>query len=189
MAEPKNVELLAFVGLAGTGKSAVTHYLGELGIPKVSFTEVIMNALKEARLEPTLENEREIREKLRLDPAGDLVANEVITQVNKMIESGQHRIVVDGLGSWDTYKRLRHEFPGSLTVIALTARRYIRHRRLTSDTKRPMTDQQIDERDYDEIETLNKGGVIAIADYYLFDNGSLEQLHIQIDELFRQIEF
>jgi hypothetical protein len=52
-----------------------------------------------------------------------------------------------------------------------------------------MTAQQIDERDYDEIETLNKGGVIAIADYYLFDNGSLEQLHIQIDDLLRELEF
>jgi hypothetical protein len=52
-----------------------------------------------------------------------------------------------------------------------------------------MTSQQIDERDYDEIETLNKGGVIAIADYYLSDNSSLEQLHIQIDNLLRDIEF
>jgi len=189
MTEQKNIELFAFVGLAGTGKSAVTHYLGELGIPKVSFTEIIMNAIKDAGLEPTLENERMIREKMRLDPSGDLVASEVVAQTRRLVESGQHRVVIDGLGSWDTYKRLRHEFPGSLTVIALTARRHIRHRRLTSNVDHPMTDQQIDERDYDEIETLNKGGVIAIADYYLFDNGSLEQLHIQIDDLFRQLEF
>ncbi len=188
MTEPINVELIAFVGLAGTGKSAITKYLGELGVPKVSFADIIANKVKEAGLDFTLENERSVREKLRNDPAGDLVLAEVITQIHKLVEGGQHRIVVDGLGSWESYKRIRHEFPGSLTVVALTARRHIRHRRLTSG-EHPMTTQQIDTRDYDEIETLNKGGVIAIADYYLFDNGSLEQLHIQIDELFRQIEF
>lgn len=189
MTEPRNVELIAFVGLAGTGKSAITHYLGELGVPKVSFADIIANEIKASGREHTLEIEREVREKLRLDPRGDQVLEEVVTQIKKLVEGGQHRIVVDGLGSWASYKRIRHEFPGSLTVVALTARRHIRHRRLTGNPEHPMTDQQIDERDYDEIEVLNKGGVIAIADYYLFDNGSLEQLHIQIDELFRQIEF
>lgn len=185
----QNVKLLAFVGLAGTGKSAISEYLGELGIPKVSFTDIIMNGVAQAGLEPNLENERIIREQMRLDPSGDLVASQAIDQINHLVEGGQHKILVDGLGSWETYKRLRHEFHGNLTVVALTSRRHIRHRRLTQRAHNPMTAQQIDERDYDEIETLNKGGVIAIADYYLFDNGSLEQLHIQIDDLLRELEF
>jgi dephospho-CoA kinase len=185
----QNVKLIAFVGLAGTGKSAIAEYLGELGVPKVSFTDIIMNGVAQAGLEPTLENERIIREQMRLDSAGDRVATEAIEQVRRLIDGGQHRILIDGLGSWDTYKRLRHEFHGNLTVVAITARRHIRHRRLTQRPEHPMTSQQIDERDYDEIETLNKGGVIAIADYYLSDNSSLEQLHIQIDNLLRDIEF
>ncbi len=189
MVDSKNVKLIAFVGLAGTGKSAIAEYLGELGIPKVSFSDVIMNQVAKEGLDPTLENERAIREKMRLDPSGDLVAQEIIDQISHLIESGQHRILVDGLGSWQTYKQLRHEFHGNLTVVALSARRHIRHRRLTGRPEHPMTEKQVDERDYDEIETLNKGGVIAIADYYLFDNGSLEQLHIQIDDLLREIEF
>lgn len=185
----QNVKLIAFVGLAGTGKSAISEYLGELGIPKVSFTDIIMNELNREGLEPNLENERIVRERMRLDQSGDLVATEAINQINRLVEGGQHKILVDGLGSWDTYKRLKHEFHGNLTVVALTSRRYIRHRRLTQRSHNPMTAKQIDERDYDEIETLNKGGVIAIADYYLFDNGSLEQLHIQIDDLLREVEF
>lgn len=185
----QNVKLLAFVGLAGTGKSAIAEYLGELGIPKVSFSDIIMNNVAIEGLEPTLENERIVREKMRLTPAGDQVAIEAVRQINALINSGQRKILVDGLGSWESYKLLKHEFHGNLTVVALTSRRYIRHRRLTQRPHNPMTAKQIDERDYDEIETLNKGGVIAIADYYLFDNGSLEQLHIQIDDLLRELEF
>ena len=185
----RDLKIIAIVGLPGTGKSALAHYMGERGIPRVSFGSIISNAVAEAGLEFNLENEHTIREKMRLDPAGDLAAKEVITQVNALIESGQHKILIDGLGGWETYKQLRHEYHGDLIVVALTARRYIRHRRLAQRTELPLTSPEVDARDYDEIETLNKGGVIAIADYYLFDNGSLEQLHIQIDDLMREIEF
>ena len=188
MVDQKN-KIIVIVGLPGTGKSALAHYMSEGGVPRVSFGSIVNNAVAEAGLELNIENERSVREKLRLDPSGDKVAEEVINQVNVLLNSGQHRILVDGLGSWDTYKRLRHEYHSDLIVVALTARRYIRHRRLAERKELPLTAAEVDVRDYDEIETLNKGGVIAIADYYLFDNGSLEQLHIQIDDLLREIEF
>ncbi len=189
MAESKNVKLIAFVGLSGTGKSAATEYLGERGIPKVSFGDIVMSKLEESGLTPSSENEKIIREKLRLDPSGDTVANEVVNQINDLITAGQHQIVIDGLGGWESYKRLRHEFPGNLILVALTAQRHIRHRRMSGRPDHPLTEREVDERDYDAIETLGKGGVIAIADHFLVDNGSIEQLHTQIDDLLRDIEF
>lgn len=189
MVERKNAKIIAFVGLPGTGKSAATIYLTEQNIPKVSFGEIVMKAVKTAGLEPTQENERTVREQLRLDPSGDKVLAQVISEIKNLVDAGQHHIVLDGLGSWDSYKQLKHEFPGSVTVVAFTAQHYIRYRRLAQRTENPLTEQLVDARDYDEIETLNKGGVIAMADFYIFDNGSLEQLHTQIDDLLRQIEF
>lgn len=189
MTERKNVGLIAFVGLTGTGRSAATAYLSNQGIPKVSFAEIIYAKMQADNLEPTIENERIVREKLRLDPSGDLVANEVIDQISRLVESGQRRIVIDGLGSWDTYRRLRHEFSGNMTVVALVARRHIRHRRMAERANMPMTSAQTDQRDYDMVETLNKGGIIAMADYFIIDNGSIEQLYTQIDALLEEIEF
>jgi dephospho-CoA kinase len=182
-------KIIAFVGLPGTGKSAATIYLGEQGIPKVSFGDIVMAAVSAAGLEPTQANERDVREKMRLDPSGDIALAKITSQINDLIASGQHKIVLDGLGGWESYKGLRHAFPGTITVVAFTAQRHIRHKRLAQRSENPLTSQQVDERDYDEIETLNKGGVIAMADYYIFDNGSLEMLHTQIDDLLRQIEF
>ncbi len=189
MAERKNVKIIAFVGLSGTGRSAASTYVSEQGIPRVSFADIVMQALRESGLEPTPENEISVREKLRLDPAGDLVLKEIILQLDNLTDSGQRKIVLDGLGGWESYKRLKHEFPGSITVVALTAQRHLRLRRLATRAENPLTEQQANQRDYDEIETLNKGGIIAVADYYLSDNGSLENLHASVDELLRDIEF
>lgn len=189
MVDKQNAKIIAFVGLPGTGKSAATAYVTDRGIPKVSFGDIIMQKIQAAGLDPTPENERSVREKLRLDHSGDQVLNEVISEVQKLIDAGQHRIVVDGLGAWDSYKRLKHEFPGNLIIVAFTAQRHIRLRRLASRSESPMTEQMVNARDYDEIETLNKGGVLAMADYFLFDNGSLEMLHTQIDELLRTLDF
>lgn len=189
MTELQNAKIIAFVGLPGTGKSAATVYLTERGIPKVSFGDIIRQKIESAGLDASPENERIIREKLRLDPAGDQVLNQVISEVHNLIDAGQHRVVIDGLGVWDSYKHLKHEFPGSLLIVALTAQRHIRIRRLAHRSENPLTEPQVNTRDYDEIETLNKGGVLAMADYFLFDNGSLEMLHTQIDELLRTLDF
>lgn len=189
MPELQNVKIIAFVGLSGTGKSAATVYVTERGVAKVSFGDIIMNALNAAGLDPTPENERSVRERLRLDPSGDKVLEQVISEIQHLIDAGQHRIVIDGLGGWESYKRLKHEFPASVTVVALTAERHLRFRRLASREQNPLTEQVANERDYDAIETLNKGGIIAVADYYVSDNASMEQLHTRLDELLQQIEF
>lgn len=189
MAEHKHVKIIAFVGLSGTGKSAAATYVSERGIPRVSFADVIERALHSEGLEHTLQNERVIREKWRLSPAGDKVAHEVLRQIDQLIAAGQHKIVIDGLGAWATFRQLKHEFPGSLTVVGLTATRRIRHRRVASRAEHPLTSAEVDQRDYEAIETLGKGGVIAIADHFIHDDGSLEQLHTRIDTLLRDIEF
>lgn len=49
--------------------------------------------------------------------------------------------------------------------------------------ERPMTSQQVDERDWTEIENLEKGGPIAIADYFIHNDRDLRWLHEQLDEV------
>lgn len=189
MAERKNIKIIAFVGLSGTGKSVAATYLSERGIPRISFASIIEQALSDAGLEPTLQNEQLIREKQRLSPQGDQIALEVFHQIDNLLDAGQHKIVIDGLGAWATYRQLKHEFPGSLTVVALTSSRRVRHRRLAARATHPLTSAEVDQRDYEAIETIGKGGVIAIADYFIHDDNSLEQLHTRIDALLRDIEF
>jgi dephospho-CoA kinase len=185
----KDIKIVAFVGLAGAGKSASVDYVTEKGYPKVYFGGVVLDAMTEAGLEHTQENEKPFREELRQKEGNDFVAKRIIKQIHDLIDSGQHRIIADGLYSWTEYKTLKHEFPGEFTLVAVVSKKILRHRRLLTRPVRPLTQAEADQRDYAEIENLEKGGPIAIADHYIINDGDFDNLYIQIDDTLNDIEF
>lgn len=189
MKQSDNVKIVAFVGLTGSGKSSAVEYLTDKGYPKVYFGGVVLDAMTKAGLEHTQENERPFREELRAREGKDFVVKRIVSQVRDLISAGQHRIVADGLYTWTEYKVLKHEFPGELTVVAIVAPKHLRHHRLTDRPVRPLTQTEADERDWAEIENLEKGGPIAIADSYIINDGDLDQLHRAIDTELAHIKF
>lgn len=189
MAHDNNLKIIAFVGLTGSGKSAVVDYLTEKGYPKVYFGGVILDAMTEAGLEHTQENEKPFREELRTREGKDFVVNRIVKQIKNLIDAGQHRIVADGLYSWTEYKVLKTAFPGELSVVAIIVPKRLRHQRLSIRPVRPLTSQGADERDWAEIENLEKGGPIAIADYFVINDGDIEKLHHDIDAIISNIDF
>jgi len=182
-------KILAIVGLTGSGKSEVVNYVTEKGVPKVYFGGVILGAMKEAGIEWTAENEKQFREDIRAQEGKDFVVNRIVKEIRDLIAAGQRRIVADGLYTWTEYKILKHEFPGELTVAAVVAPKNLRHHRLTNRPIRPLTVEEANSRDWAEIENLEKGGPIAIADHYLTNEGSLDTLHKQVDQLLDETRF
>lgn len=190
MTEQKNVTILAFVGLAGTGKSSAVDYLTEQGYPKVYFGGIMYKAAAKAGVRPgDWDAEKEFREKLRIKEGKDFIAKRAIAEANDLIAAGQRRIIFDGIYSWTEYKTIKHAFPGELIVVATVTPRQLRYKRMANRTERPMTAHEVDERDWAEIENIEKGGPIAVADYFIINDGSLEQLHANIDTLVNQIAF
>lgn len=189
MTHHENVKIVAFVGLTGSGKSSAVEYLTNKGYPKVYFGGVVLDAMTEAGLEHTQENEKPFREELREREGKDFVVKRIIQQVHNLIGAGQHRIVADGIYTWTEYKAMKREFPGELTVVAVVAPKHLRHHRITSRPIRPLTIAEADERDWAEIENLEKGGPIAIADHYIINNGDLDHFHQQIDDELDHIKF
>jgi len=184
-----DIKIVAFVGLAGSGKSVSVDYVTEKGYPKVYFGGIVLDAMTEAGIEHTQENEKPFRENLRKKEGNDFIAKRIIEQIHNLINSGQHRIIADGLYSWTEYKALKKEFPGEFTLVAVVTRKKIRHRRLLTRPIRPLTQTESDERDWAEIENLEKGGPIAIADHYIINDGDLDNLHTQIDDTLKNINF
>ena len=189
MIRNKEIKIVAFVGLIGAGKSTAADYVTAKGYPKVYFGGVVLDAMIAHGIEDTQENERIFREELRAKEGNDFVAKRIITQIHDLIDAGQHRIVADGLYSWTEYKALKREFPGELIIVAIVAPRRLRHHRLLTRPVRPISQYEADQRDWAEIENLEKGGPIAIADHYIINNGSLEYLYEQIDKTLDDIEF
>jgi dephospho-CoA kinase len=185
----KDIKIVAFVGLAGSGKSVAVDYVTEKGYPKVYFGTAVLGTMAEMGIEHTEANEKAFREDLRVREGKDFIAKLIIRQIHDLINSGQHRIIAESLYSWTEYKALKREFPGEFSVIAVVAPKRLRHRRLLNRPIRPYTQAEADQRDWAEIENLEKGGPITIADHFVINNGTLEHLHEQIDEALNDIEF
>ena len=182
-------KILAFVGLAGAGKSSAVDYLAARGIPKVYFGGILYDAMREASIEITPDSQAVFREQIREREGKDFIVKRAIKQTNDLIGAGQHRILLDGLYTWTEYKILKRAFPGELKVVAIVAPKHIRHHRLANRPARPFNEREATERDWREIEHLEKGGPIAIADHFIANSHSLDALHHDIDQLIRQINF
>lgn len=189
MVTQKNTQILAFVGLPGAGKSSAVDYLALQNYPKVYFGGVVIDAVKAAGMDITEQNERYMREKLRADEGKDVIVNRIAKQIRGLIKAGQHKILADGLYTWTEYKILKREFPGELVVAAIVAPKHLRHHRLAIRPERPLTEKEATDRDWAEIENLEKGGPIAIADHYIINDGNLEKLHTDVDTLVDKIAF
>ena len=184
-----SIKIVAFVGMPGSGKSTAVDYLTEKGFPKVYFGGVIYDAMREAGIEITPESQATFREEIRAREGNDFVVKRIVKQIQNLIAAGQKHIVADGLYSWTEYKALKHAFPGELTVVAILAPKSIRHRRLSQRPDRPFTDQEATTRDWAEIENLEKGGPIAIADYFIINDSNVDQLYEQVDNTLKSAKF
>lgn len=189
MSEKQNVKIIAFVGLAGSGKSSAVELLTAKGYPQIYFGGIIYKAMEEAGIEITWESQKEFREQIREKEGKDFVVKRAVQEARNLIEAGQKRIILDGLYSWSEYRILRHEFPGEMTVIAVVTPKYLRKQRMAKRPERPMTSEEVDQRDWTEIENLEKGGPIAVADYFVSNDKDLANLEQQVDEILRKINF
>lgn len=185
----ENVKIIALVGMSGSGKSVAVDYLTEKNYPKVYFGGMILKEMEKRGIERTAESEKQFREKIRAEEGNDWVVRQVIAEVKDLISAGQKKIILDGVYSWTEYKTIKHEFPGCVTFIAIVAEKKLRYKRVSERTIRPFNSQEIRERDQSEIENLEKGGPIAAADYYILNDGTIDDLKNGLDRILNEIEF
>ena len=181
-----NKKIFAIVGMCGAGKSIASDYLEEKGYKKVYFGGVTMDKLKEKGLEVTPENEKMIREGLRKELGMAAFAIVLLPKIKEL--SKDNDVVLDGVYSWDEVKVLKDELGDTLKVISIVVDKKIRYDRLKIREIRPLTNIEADNRDISEIENIAKGGPIWYADYFILNNGTIEEYKNRLEEIIKDVD-
>lgn len=176
--------MFATVGMCGSGKSVACQYLEQNGYSKIYFGGVTMDELCKRNMEVNAQNEKWMREYLRTQYGMGAYAYLLLSKIEEFYARGN--VVLDGLYSWDEYVILRNKFDTSLKVIAVVADKEIRYQRLAMREIRPLTREEAEQRDIAEIENIKKGGPIAFADYYLYNNGTKEEAENELKKILRR---
>jgi dephospho-CoA kinase len=175
------VKVVVIVGMAGAGKSEVARAFEEHGFKKVRFGDITDEELRNKGLEANEENERYIRQQLRKEHGMAAYAKLNLPRIDSSLKSSN--VVVDGLYSWEEYILLKQYYGGQFTVVAVWASPATRHARLTHRIERPLKLEEAASRDKSEIENTNKGGPIAMADFTIVNEASLEELEKEAERV------
>ncbi len=176
-------KIIAFVGMMGSGKGTAVTYFTNLGFPEVYFGGMVYEEVERRGLD-RVKDEIFVRQDMRNKEGAAVLAKRATNKARELFDRGEQIVVFDGLYSWPEYTYLRSVFGQELLVVALIADRKIRHQRvLNRKDGRIYTPQEIIDREINEVETMNKGGPIAIADRYLYNNGSIVELEQQLEKL------
>ena len=175
------MKVVSIVGMAGSGKSEVARVFENSGFVRVRFGDITDEEVRKRGLELNEKNERYVREQLRKERGMSAYARLSLPKIDSLLKSAD--VVVDGLYSWEEYTLLKDRYGGRFTVVAVWASPRTRYQRLAKRPVRPLTHEEAASRDMAEIQELNKGGPIAMADFTITNESSLEALERQTQKV------
>lgn len=174
--------IIAIVGMPGAGKSETAKFFLDQGIPVLRFGDQTDIGLREFHLERNEKNERWYREKLRNELGMAAMAIKIEPRVLETLKK-HTMVILDGLYSWEEFLYLKTKFP-DLLLLCIYAAPPIRYARLAKRSVRPLTREEAEGRDKAELEHLNKGGPIAMADYLIKNESKRDDLYKELQALF-----
>ena len=180
------MKVVAIVGMTGSGKSEVARLFKERGYAIVRFGDITDEAVKVQGLPLTEENERPVRERIRQEHGMAAYAKLSVPRIDNALQNSN--VALDGLYSWEEYIYLKDHYGDKFMVIAAWASPQDRYKRLTSRKVRPLTLEEAVGRDRAEIENLNKGGPIAMADFTILNTGSMSDLKKQVERIIARLK-
>jgi dephospho-CoA kinase len=188
-------KIVCVTGMCGAGKSVVSDYFVKNSFQFIRFGQLTLDEVKKRNLEVNEANERKIREELREKHGMAAFAILNLPKFDELMKIGN--VIADGLYSWEEYKVLKEHYGESMKVIAVWAPPELRYERISNrvmaaDDKdlrnRSFTKEEAKSRDYAELEKLNKGGTIAMADFTIVNDRDINFLNQQIEEIYDQIK-
>ena len=167
-------KIIAVIGMCGCGKSVAVEEFEKRGWKKIYFGDATFMKMKELGLEINEENERKAREMLRASGDKGIYARIFLPEIEKAYKKSN--VVIESMYSWSEYKIIKEKFGDAFEVLCIATDATLRRERLKNRSFRPMDEETSRSRDYAEIENIEKGGPIGIADHYILNNGTKSTL-------------
>ncbi len=180
------MKVVSIVGMTGSGKSEVARMFRRRGFATVRFGDITDEEVRKQGLKLNEENERQAREAIREKHGMDAYAKLSLLRIDTALKT--MNVVVDGLYSWEEYIFLKESYGERFYVVAVWSSPQARYSRLGGRKIRPLTPQEVASRDRAEIENLNKGGPIALADYTVLNDGSLADLQARLERIIEKLK-
>jgi dephospho-CoA kinase len=172
------MKIVAVVGMTGSGKSEVSRIFAEEGFFYIRFGDITENEITKRGLEVNEENERHIREQLRRELGMAAYAKLNLPEIDAAMKKSN--VVIDGLYSWEEYLFLKENYGEYFNVVAVWSSPKTRYTRLMTRQVRGLTTDEASNRDKAEIENLNKGGPIAMADFTIINESFMDDLETEV---------
>ncbi|MBI2850971.1 MAG: AAA family ATPase [Chloroflexi bacterium] len=176
------MKVVAIVGMTGAGKSEAARLFAANGFTRIRFGDVTDQEIKKRGLKLNEENERRIRELLRKEQGMAAYAKLNLPVIDSALQQ-KTDVVIDGLYSWEEYIFLKAHYGENFAVVAVWASPKTRYTRLTSRQERGLTREEAASRDKAEIENINKGGPIAMADFTILNESFLDDLEKEVTKI------
>ncbi len=179
------MKVVSIVGMTGGGKSEVAKIFEENGFIRIRFGDITDEEIRKRGLELNEENERYIRELLRKECGMSAYAILNLSRID--LARKQSAVVIDGLYSWEEYTFLKTHYGEDFYVVAVWASPKTRYARLTDRSNRRLTLEEATNRDRAEVENINKGGPIAMADFTIINESSLRELKKEVKRVISRL--
>lgn len=180
--------IVIVTGMPGSGKSKIVKEFEKRGFPSVSLGDIVREETVKRGLELTKENVAKVSIRLRQELGQNAVAKLAVEKVRALLKDSQV-VVIDGVRSLDEVGTFRGAFPEEkIVIIAVHTPPKQRFERLKARGRHddPQTWEDFEERDWKELR-FGIGGVIAMADYMVVNNGSREAYEAKVKKLVDEI--
>lgn len=172
--------------MPGSGKSEAAGVFVKNRFSRIRFGDITDEAVRQRGLPLTEDSERLVREELRKQHGMAAYAILNLPRIQETLKETD--VIIDGLYSWEEYKYLKEKLEDNLIIVAVWSPPSLRYERLMGRRVRPLTLEQARSRDYAEIENVNKGGPIAMADYTIINDSTIESLVRQAEKIIRLVK-
>ncbi|MBI2583992.1 MAG: AAA family ATPase [Candidatus Aenigmarchaeota archaeon] len=183
------MKVIGVIGLIGAGKDSANEYIMEqYDYRLVHFGDIVREIAKKMNKEPNRDNLLAIQREYTKKHGIDYFAKEVVKRIEK---GGFDKVIINGIRRPVDASVPKQRFGKSMILLQVDADPKIRFERMSKRGRvgDPKTFGEFRRQENAEAKAFDFKDTLKLVDYKVTNNGTLEELHKQIDKLLEKTGF